>query len=198
MLKIDKPIIVEGKYDKIRLQNIVDALIIQTDGFRIFKDDAKKQFIKRLASDTGVIILTDSDKAGMVIRSYLKGVIGNDKIINVFLPEIAGKEKRKAHSSAQGLLGVEGTDDKIIIDALKKFGVNQNSDIKRTVTKQDMYALGLSGTNDSAIKRKSLLKFMDMPQDMSANFFLDVVNSLYGYDKFLTVVEEWKQEQAKS
>ncbi len=193
MIKIDKPIIVEGKYDKIRLENIVDAVIIPTDGFRIFKDEAKKQLIKRLAQDNGIIILTDSDNAGMVIRSHLKGITDSDKIINVFLPPIKGKEKRKSRPSSQGLLGVEGTDDEIIINALSKLGVMEDRDILPQITKSDLYFLGLNGGADSAEKRKSLLLFMDMPTDMSANFFLDVVNTLYGRDKFFEAVEKWKQ-----
>lgn len=200
MITLDRAVIVEGKYDKIKLENLIDALIISTNGFRIFKDKEKLQLIRQLANQKGIIILTDSDSAGMLIRSHLKGMIDSDKIINVYLPQIVGKEKRKAHSSAEGLLGVEGTDDEIILAALKKAGLTGTVSYEKTrkVQKSDLYFWGLSGTADASQNRCEILKKLDLPTNMPTNSFLDLINALYGYEKILTVVEEWKQEQHKS
>ena len=200
MIKIKEAVIVEGKYDKIKLSSIIDAPIVTTDGFGIFKDKEKLQLIRTLADQNGIIILTDSDSAGMLIRSHLKGMIGQERIVNVYLPQIIGKEKRKNHSSAEGFVGVEGTDDEIILAALKNAGVTGtvSDDKRRKVKKSDMYFWGLSGTEDASKNRCELLKKLNLPTNMAPNSFLDLINAIYGYEKFLTVVEEWKQEQHKS
>ncbi len=198
LLRIDKAVIVEGKYDKIRLQNIIDGLIIATDGFSIFKNKEKQALIKTLAEQKGIIVLTDSDSAGRVIRMHLKSIVSPDRITNVYLPKILGKEKRKSKKSAEGLLGVEGTDDEIILEAFKKFGVIASFTDKkrRLVTKADLYSFSLSGRENSEKTRKELLEFLNFP-NMSANAFLDLINSLYSYEKFLEVLDSWQQEQTK-
>lgn len=198
MIHLNSVIIVEGKYDKIRLENIIDAPIITTNGFAIFKNEEKRQLIKLLAEERGIIIITDSDSAGRLIRNYLQSFISADKIKNVYLPQIKGKEKRKAHFSGEGYLGVEGIDDEIIIDTLKQFGITgEESDQKRKpVTKTDLYLFGLTGTENSDKNRKSILKYLNFP-DMSTNAFLDLINVLYGYDKFLEVLKRWQQERIK-
>lgn len=199
MITLDKAVIVEGKYDKIKLENLIDALIISTNGFRIFKDKEKLQLFRRLADQKGIIILTDSDSAGMLIRSHLKGMIDSDKITNVYLPQILGKEKRKSHHSKEGYLGVEGTDDEIILKALLDAGVTgTETKVVRRIEKRDLYFWGLSGSKDASSSRAQLLRFLDLPDNIPANSFLDLINAIYGYEKFSQVVGQWKQEQHKN
>ena len=155
MIKIKKPIIVEGKYDKITLENTVDALIIPTNGFGIFKDKEKCRLIRLLAEKNGgIIVMTDSDSAGSVIRAYLKNIVGKQPIINVYVPCLKGKEKRKAQVSKEGLLGVEGMNKQTILEALKRSGVTEEITTERKViTKTDLFSLGLSGTEKSGENR---------------------------------------------
>lgn len=195
MIKINAAVIVEGKYDKIKLENIIDALIIPTDGFRIFKNAEKRNMIKLLAEKNGIVVITDSDSAGNLIRNHLKGFVPADKIINVYLPQVEGKESRKQKKSAEGFLGVEGTDDAVILKALSRAGVTGEKAeiVGRRLTKSDFYALGISGGDNSRILRENLLVFLGLPQNLSANALLDVANSLYGYEKFTEVVNKWKR-----
>ena len=194
LIKLKQAVIVEGKYDKIRLSNILDATIIQTDGFRIFKNKETADLIKTLAQRCGIVILTDSDKAGQMIRKYVEKIAAGGEIISVYLPPVKGKEKRKTSPSSDGVLGVEGTDDQIIISALNRAGVTGKSQEKkdREITKTDLYLLGLSGTENSAENRGAFCSFLDLPV-LPANSLLCVLNSLYDYDKFLREVEKWKQ-----
>lgn len=201
MIKIDKPIIVEGKYDKITLENVVDALIISTDGFGIFKNKEKCRMIKALAEkNNGIIIMTDSDYAGAQIRAYLKNIIGASPIINVYVPCLKGKEKRKAVRSRQGLLGVEGMSREAIIKALEKSGVTADNDLsaKQKITKTDMFTVGLSGSSDSALKRKALLKYLELPESLSSNAMLDVLNNILEPNDFFEVAEKCLNAQDKN
>lgn len=194
MIKLDKAVIVEGKYDKIKLENFIDALIITTDGFRIFKNEEKRALLNRLAQKTGLIIMTDSDSAGMLIRSHLKNIVKDGEIINVYLPQIEGKEKRKAVKSAEGLLGVEGLSEEIIINALKKSGVmGENSSKKRDrdITKAMLFEMGLSGCRNSSKKREDFYKFLDLPLCMQTNTLLDYLNTVFKKEEFLEVCEKW-------
>lgn len=196
MIKIEQAIIVEGKYDKIRLANIVDATVISTDGFRIFKNKENAELIKLLADRCGIVILTDSDRAGQLIRKQVEKIASGGKITNVYLPPIKGKEKRKASPSAEGLLGVEGTDDGIIINALARVGIIGKPVEKqgRRITKTDLYNLGLSGNDGAAENRASLCRALNIPDFLPANSLLDVLNSLYGYDDFISEVKKWRPE----
>ena len=187
MIRLESAILVEGKYDKIRLSNIVDAPIFTTDGFRIFKDRRKLDLLRAVARKRGLIILTDSDSAGQFIRSRLKGLIGDENITNVYLPAFKGKEKRKHSPSAEGLLGVEGTDDEILIKALCRFA-SPPQENERRIEKSDFYAWGLIGYN-STEKRDMLKKRLGLPPAMTANALLESVNILYGYDEFLKILE---------
>ena len=200
MIKIKEAIICEGKYDKIRLSGIFDTVIITTDGFRIFKDPEKKALIRLLAERQGLVLLTDSDGAGQMIRKYLEKLVPKDRIKNLYLPEIRGKEKRKTSPSAAGLLGVEGTDNEIILEAAKRAGIL--SEIteapKRKISKTDLFNLGLSGGEGSQEKRKSLLSYLKLPTVLTANSLLDVLNSLYSYDEFVSEVEKWNRGSAQS
>ena len=200
MIKVKEAIICEGKYDKIRLSGIFDTVIITTDGFGIFKDPEKKALIRLLAENCGLILLTDSDSAGQMIRKYLEKLVPRDRVKNLYLPEIKGKEKRKSSPSAAGLLGVEGTDNEIILAAAKRAGIlSEITDVpKKKITKTDLFNLGLSGGEGSKERRKSLLSYLKLPTILTANSLLDVINSLYSYEEFLSEVRKWNQESAQS
>ena len=200
MIKLKQAVIVEGKYDKIRLSNIIDSVIITTDGFGVFKNEEKKELIKLFAQKSGVIIMTDSDSAGQMIRNFVTKLCKTCEITNVYLPSIKGKEKRKTKESAEGILGVEGTDDSIIIKALQKAGVTGEKEAENTqkVSKTDFYNLGISGGENSKEKRQELCKFLELPLCLTANSLLDAVNTLYSYDEFLGEVEKWQQDKAEN
>lgn len=194
MITLDRPVIVEGKYDKIKLKSIIDSAVIETGGFNIFKDKQKLNMIKRLAEKTGIIIMTDSDAAGFKIRSYLKSAIPADKIINVYIPDIFGKEKRKSAPSAEGKLGVEGLKTQIIINALQRAGaIREKSDENAGVTMTDFYEDGLSGCKDSAVLRDKLKAELHLPQRLSSKLLLEVINTLISYDEYKKIVEKCKK-----
>jgi ribonuclease M5 len=191
-------VLVEGKYDKINIENFIDAYILCLDGFRIFKNEEKRELIKTLAKKDGIIVMTDSDSAGMVIRNHLKGVIDEGEIIQVYLPQIKGKEKRKEKHSAEGFLGVEGLSETVILDALTKAGVMGEKKEKRsekTVTKTLFYELGLSGSSDSKSKREKFLSFLNLPKGMSANAMLDYFGRIMSKEEFTEVYEEWLSQK---
>ena len=191
MKKIAQVIVVEGKYDLIKLSSIVDALIITTDGFRIFKDKEKRELIKAVGEKNGVIILTDSDAAGFKIRAFLTSILPKEMIRHAYIPNIEGKERRKDSPSKEGLLGVEGVDDDVIIYALEKAGaqieiLNPND---RRISKFDLFDLGLSGRQDSSELRRKLLKHMNLPTRMSSNSMLDVLNCLITYNELKDITK---------
>ena len=194
MIRLDRPVIVEGKYDKIALENVVDALIITTDGFGIFKNREKCDLIRRLARKNGIIIMTDSDSAGAVIRSYIKKIVSDCEIINIYVPELRGKEKRKARPSKSGLIGVEGMSPEIIENALKRGGIfSVKEENRRKITKTDMFVLGLSGREDSSVKRKEFLRFLGLPESLSSSAMLDVLNNMLTADEFFDKAELWNK-----
>ncbi len=192
MLKLKEVVIVEGKYDKIKLSQILDALIIDVGGFNIFKNKEKVQMIKKLADKNGVLILTDSDHAGFMIRNYLNGIIPKDKIKHAYIPDIIGKEKRKKSYSKERKLGVEGVDDKIILDAINKVSLKKEEKTNniKEITKMDFYEDGLSGRDNSSNKRKKLLKKLDLPENLSQNALIEVLNKTISYDEYKRVVGE--------
>ena len=196
LIKVKEAVIVEGKYDKIRLENIIDAVIITTDGFGIFKDIDKKNLIKLLAEKCGIVVLTDSDSAGQMIRKHIEKFIPKHQVKSVYLPAILGKERRKTAPSAEGILGVEGTDDAIILEAFSRAGITGKALAKtgRKISKTDLFNIGVSGTEGSKEKRADLCKFLKLPETLPANSLLDVINSLYGYEDFVFEVEKWKQD----
>ncbi len=194
MLACSRPIIVEGKYDKLKLSRIVKAQIITTDGFGIFSKDEKKHLIRRLAAENGVIVLTDSDGAGMVIRNHLRSILPADKIIHLYTPQIKGKEKRKDAPSKEGFLGVEGMDIAWLEKALAPFA--DGLPIPRmTLTKADLYACGLSGREDSALRRKRLAVLLDLPTGLSANALLEAVNMLITEEEFRNALRVLSEEE---
>ncbi len=188
-LKISIPIAVEGKYDKIKVSAVADAEIIVTDGFGIFKSEEKAALIKRLAEPRGMIVLTDSDGAGLVIRNFFNRVLPKDKLYHLYIPNIEGKERRKKTPSKAGTLGVEGMEAKLIYDLLAPFASDTATEKNgRQLTKADFYAAGLSGSAESAIKRGRLCKYLDLPDNMSANALLAAINLLgesRRYEEFL-------------
>lgn len=191
MIHIEQAIIVEGKYDKIKLSSVIDGVIIVTDGFGIFKDKEKMSLIRAYASKTGIIILTDSDSAGFKIRNYLKGSV-DGKITNVYIPDVFGKEKRKEKASKEGKLGVEGIDHEIILDAFKKAGVvfSQRDKDMPKITRVDLYNDGLSGGKNSSLKRKKLLKYLGLPELISVSGMLDILNSMFTPEEYRQIISE--------
>lgn len=179
MIKIEQAVIVEGKYDKIKLSSVINAVIIVTNGFGIFNDTEKLSLIRYYAKKTGIIILTDSDSAGRKIRNYIKSAVNDGEIINIYIPDIFGKEKRKQKPSAEGKIGVEGIDCKILEDAFIKSGVTVSEYSRvNNITKYTLYTLGLSGCPDSSALRKKLQKSLGLPSLMSASALLEVLNTM--------------------
>lgn len=191
MIKLKEAVIVEGKYDKIRLESVIDAPIIVTDGFGIFKNREKMNYIRKLARSRGIIILTDSDSAGFLIRSHITGCIKDGNIKNVYIPDVFGKEKRKDKPSKEGKLGVEGIDGEVILSALKKAGIGADitNEPTKKITKADLYELGLNGTDGSKQKREAALKKLGLPSRMSQNAMLEALNIFYSYDELVELIE---------
>lgn len=200
MIKLKQAVIVEGKYDKIRLSNIIDSVIITTDGFGIFKSKEKKELIKLFAKRSGIIIMTDSDSAGQMIRGFVTKLCSGCEVVNIYLPSIKGKEKRKTKEGAEGFLGVEGINDQIILETLEKAGVTGEKacDDTKKVSKTDLYNLGISGGENSKDKRHELCEYLKLPLCLTANSMLDAVNTLYTYDEFMSEVEKWRQDKAQN
>lgn len=193
MIKINQAVIVEGKYDKIKLSGIIDALIIETDGFGIFKDKEKQRLIRFLAETKGIVIMTDSDSAGFKIRSFINGITDSKNITNVFIPDIYGKEKRKTEFSKEGKIGVEGISKNIILDSLHKAGIDCAEDectAKREVTKTDFFLDGVSGGEQSSYIRKELAKSLGLPERISASSLLKIINSYMTYDDYKKCIEK--------
>ena len=192
LIKLTQPIIVEGKYDKITLENVVDTLIITTNGFSIFKDKEKCNLIRTLAKKDGVIVLTDSDSAGNMIRAHIKKIINDGKITNVYIPQLKGKESRKTVHSKEGFLGVEGMNKQVIEEAFAKCGIigSKIDTNSRKITKTDMFLYGLSGSDNSSKKRKELLNFLELPVNLSPNAMLDILNTLLTFEQFEKAVQE--------
>lgn len=195
MLKIKEAIVVEGIYDQNKINQLVDATVITTNGFRIYKDKKKIEMIRRFAATTGIIIFTDSDRAGFQIRNYIKNLVGNKNVKHAYIPDIKGKERRKSAPSKEGFLGVEGVSDEIILESLKNAGMTEKElpqDI-RLISKADLFADGLSGGAESKILREKLLKSLELPSRISANMLLDVLNCIYGYDEYKNMVSDLKK-----
>ena len=195
MIKVGPVILVEGKYDKIKLSQIFDATILTTDGFGIFKQKDKLELLRRLAETRGLLIFTDPDGAGFVIRNYLKGAVSKEKLFHAYIPDLYGKEKRKAKGSKEGKLGVEGVPDDVIIRAVEASGALQGSfPAKSGITKADLYELGLSGSAGSTQRRLRLLKELQLPQQLSSNALLDVLNCIIDLESLTAMVESWEEE----
>jgi ribonuclease M5 len=192
LIKLKQAVIVEGKYDKIRLSNIVSAPIFTTDGFRLFKNKEKIALLRAVAQKHGLIVLTDSDSAGNFIRSRLKTYIGEEHIINVYLPQIKGKEKRKAEPSAEGYLGVEGIDAGKIRELLSPFDSASGSFCtnRKEITKLDFFEDGLSGGEGSAALRDAPALVCGLPPKMTANALLSALNVLYTFEEYKEILKK--------
>lgn len=185
MIHTDRAIVVEGKYDKIKLGGLIDGVILCTGGFRIYKDKEMQQMLRALAKKQGLAVLTDSDAAGFQIRSFLRSICGKENIVDVYIPDLYGKERRKQHPSREGKLGVEGIPEAVLLKALEKAGIGVREVQERAdpITKLDLYELGLSGGAQSAVRRAKLMKRLELPEHLSANALVTVLASLYSREK---------------
>lgn len=188
MYKISEVIVVEGRYDKNTLSQILDATIIETSGFGIFNNKEKQKLLRTVAEKRGLIVFTDSDGAGFVIRNFIKGCVPPEYVKNAYIPDIQGKERRKSKASKEGKLGVEGMTPEIIIASLKKAGATidgVSADVSPKITKADMYAKGFSGKPDSSAKRLELIRKLNLPEKMSADALLQILNVIMSREEFL-------------
>ena len=193
MIHVDQVFVVEGRYDRNKLSQIFDATIIETEGFGLFKQPEKMDLLRHFAETRGIIVFTDSDGAGFLIRNRIKSAISTGKVFHAYIPDLYGKEKRKHIPSKEGKLGVEGVPDQVIIDAVRHCGIETTEVIARTakrITKQDLYDLGLSGRSNSAVLRKEVIRKLQLPEHLSANGFLDVVNLLCTMEGLQDIVDK--------
>ncbi len=199
MIKVNEVIVVEGRYDKNTLSQFLDATIVETGGFGVFSDKDKLSLLRRLAEKRGLVILTDSDGAGFVIRNYLKGALPADKVKHAYIPDINGKERRKAAASKEGKLGVEGMSQAVIVEALQRANVEIGDYVpeksRKTITKADMCVLGLSGGANSAARRAALTKKLKLPERLSPNALLEVLNLLVSPEELTEMVNSLSVEE---
>lgn len=196
MLHIKEALVVEGRYDKNTLSQLVDTVIVETRGFAIFRDRAQLALLRRLAEARGLLILTDSDSAGFLIRNHLKGAIPPEQVKHAYIPDIYGKERRKRHAGAEGKVGVEGMSPRVLEEALRRGGATfLDQDIPSPakasppITKTDLYRLGLSGGAGSAEARRTLLTALQLPEHLSPNAMLPVLNALYAREDFFALAQ---------
>ena len=194
MRRVREAIVVEGRYDKNTLSQVVDAVILETAGFGVFKDQERLALLRRLAQQRGIIVLTDSDGAGFVIRNFLKGAIPPEQVKHAYIPDIRGKERRKRAPGKEGKLGVEGMPPQLLLEALERAGATfLDGDGPRSprgeLTPAQLYVLGLTGRPDSAQRRQALLKRLDLPEHMSAKALLTVLNALSTSDEVIQLVQ---------
>ena len=197
MVKIREAIVVEGRYDKNTLSQILDATILETSGFGIFKDKQQMDLLRRVAEKRGLIVFTDSDGAGFVIRNHIKSAIPAQYLKHAYTPDIFGKERRKAAPGKEGKLGVEGMNREVILEALRRAGATFEGESTTTdgqITKQDMMRLGLSGGADSSAKRRRLMKLLNLPEHLSANALLQALNLLCTREELFSLTEKLEQE----
>ena len=197
MVRIREAIVVEGRYDKNTLSQIVDAPILETSGFGIFKDKKQLELLRKVAKIRGLIVFTDSDGAGFVIRNHLKSAIDGRCLKHAYIPDIPGKERRKSAPGKEGKLGVEGMSPEIILEALRRAGATiegEDAPTRNGITKQDLMELGLSGGANSAEKRQKLLQKLDLPEHMSANAMLQALNLLYSAEELRSILADIGKE----
>lgn len=194
MLKIREAIVVEGRYDKNTLSQVVDAVILETSGFSVFKDGERLELLRRLAAQRGLIIFTDPDGAGFVIRNFLKGAISKEQVKHAYVPDVYGKERRKRTPGKEGKLGVEGMPPEVLVEALLQAGATvegaEETAPRGELTPADLFALGLTGVSDAAVRRGALLKQLRLPEHMNAKALLVVLNSLYTPEEVARMVEK--------
>lgn len=198
MISLKQTVIVEGKYDKIKLGSFISSPIVETNGFRIFSDREKREMLRMLAKTCGLVILTDSDAAGFKIRNHIKSFIKEGEVVNAFIPQIKGKERRKIAPSAEGTLGVEGMSEEIILRALESAGVTGRTGEppRDSVTKQDFYADGLIGAPGSAELRARLAAEVGLPEYISTNGLLEILGNVMSRERYAAVIERLKNSAA--
>lgn len=198
MLKIKEAIVVEGRYDKNTLSQLVDTVIVETGGFQVFKEKDRLNMLRLLAKRRGLIVLTDSDGAGFVIRNFLKGAIPPQQVKHAYIPDLYGKEKRKAHPGKEGKLGVEGMRPEVLEESLRRAGAtileeeSPSPTTGRPITKADLFRDGLTGGQGSGEKRKALERRLGLPERLSTNSLLQVLNSLMSYEEYTALIQEQK------
>lgn len=194
MLRIREAIVVEGRYDKNTLSQLVDTVIMETSGFSVFKNEEKVALFRRMAEARGLIVLTDSDGAGFVIRNFLKGSIPVHQVKHAYIPDVYGKERRKRQAGKEGKMGVEGMRPEVLEEALRRAGATFLDEVSaqvsphRPITKTDFFQDGLSGTPNAAARRGALLQSLELPEHLTANALLEVLNTLYTYEAYKTAV----------
>lgn len=189
MIKVKEAVIVEGKYDKIKLSNILDGLIVEINGFGIYKDKNRMKFIRKLAEERGIIIITDSDHSGFQLRNFIASSVGKDKVKHIYIPDVYGKEKRKDKPSKEGKIGVEGISDDVLRDLFEKGGVVcLDSNSENRITNYDLFEAGLSGTPNATQNKKKLLKKLNLPEFLSTNSLLSYLNSVMTRDEFFDYI----------
>lgn len=197
MIHTDHAIVVEGKYDKIKLSSMVDGVIICTGGFRVYKDKEMQAMLRALAKKQGLAVLTDSDTAGFKIRGFLRSICGKENIVDVYIPDLYGKEKRKDHPSKEGKLGVEGVPEEVLQKAFADAGIGAELVLQKKdpITKMDLFELGLSGRAESALRRKQLMKHLTLPEHLTTNALVTVLDALMSREElFLTCGELFEEE----
>lgn len=199
MRRIKEVIVVEGRYDKNTVSQTVDAAVVTLGGFAVFNDKEKLAFLRRLAEKQGLILLTDSDGAGFVLRNYLKGALPKDRVKQAYIPDVKGKERRKRRGGKEGKLGVEGMSPAVLLEALRRAGATFEDappaeQARDAITKADLYALGLSGGEGSGSRRRRLLKRLDLPEHLTANGMLEALNLLFGREELEALLAETEPE----
>lgn len=194
-LSLKEVIVVEGKYDKIQLQTVVSSPIITLNGFRVFKDKEAQSLIRNIAKTRGILVMTDVDSAGFVLRNFLKSIADKSSVKHAYIPTVFGKEKRKAESSKEGKIGVEGIDRENLVKAIRSSGATINGvryeQGSREITKMDLFEFGLCGMDNSAVKRQELLRFLSLPEYLSTNAMISALNCLYTYDEFNLILNKF-------
>ena len=197
MIHTDRAIVVEGKYDKIKLSSMVDGVIICTGGFRVYKDKEMQAMLRALAKKQGLAVLTDSDTAGFKIRGFLRSICGKENIVDVYIPDLYGKEKRKDHPSKEGKLGVEGVPEEVLQKAFADAGIGAEIVLQKKdpITKMDLFELGLSGRAESALRRKQLMQHLTLPEHLTTNALVTVLDAAMSREElFLTCGELFEKE----
>lgn len=197
MIHTDRAIVVEGKYDKIKLSSMVDGVIICTGGFRVYKDKEMQTMLRALAKKQGLAVLTDSDTAGFKIRGFLRSICGKENIVDVYIPDLYGKEKRKDHPSKEGKLGVEGVPEEVLQKAFADAGIGAELVLQKKdpITKMDLFELGLSGRSESALRRKQLMKHLTLPEHLTTNALVTVLDALMSREELFLICGELFEEE---
>ena len=203
MTRIREAILVEGRYDVNTVRQVVDTVVLESGGFRIFNNKDQLKLLRRIAETRGLIVLTDSDGAGFVIRNYLKGALPKGCVKQAYVPDIAGKERRKRHGSKEGKLGVEGMRPQVILDALRRAGATfaqqdeTETPVHPVITKADFYEWGLSGRPDSTARRAAVLHALELPEHMTANALLEFINAVGTHEQVAEIIQQYAEKTEK-